>query len=74
MGYGRILISGQLMREVFNFPPNTDFHGGEHFDEAEVIVSHPDIPDTPRAKGEKLPLLRPCFCQQPPVVFKGWGL
>jgi len=73
MGYGRIRISGALMREMFHFPAETVFCGGERPDEVEVIVSHPDILDGVLAEGERPPTLMPMFRKQEPIVFEGWG-
>ena len=82
MGYARLLISGELIRQRFGFPDGTDIvgslkHVGGVVDgEIEIVVSHADIPDAERPEGSDLPVARPSFRNGPdgrPVMLD-WGV
>lgn len=66
MGYGRIRITGDLLREVLHFPPDTEMPA-----HIELIVMHADIP------GDGVGALVECepqFTRHPDgaVSFAGW--
>lgn len=70
----RIQITGELIRKMFNFPIETEFVGAsrsDFHDAIEFVVEHPDL--EPQPEGAAPPLVLPTFCNQPPVVFLGWG-
>lgn len=75
MGYARILVTTELLREVLHLPPDTNilFAKDDGQFNVELTVSHPDLVGGPGPEGELPPLVTPTFRKQEPIVFEGWG-
>ena len=71
----RMLIAGELLREILHLPVATEIigSGAYHGGTVEVFVSHPDLRDIPFQEGVCPPLIRPTFMRQEPVIFEDWG-
>lgn len=69
----RILITPDFLRELLHLPIGTELRGSGayHYDQIELFLSHPDLPDVPL--GDRPPLITPTFRRQEAVVFVDWG-
>lgn len=74
MGYARILVSAELLREALHLPRDTNilFAKMEAGFNVELTVSHPDLVGGP-SPGELPPMATPTFRKQEPIVFEGWN-
>ena len=75
MKRARLLISGELLREVLHLPFGTEILGSGNYTNGvvEVFVEHHDLKDVALVEGECPPLVSPRFKKQEEVVFLGWG-
>lgn len=79
MGYARILVSAELLRQALHLPADTRVcmaampREYSSWEQIELTVAHPDLKDTPLQEGELPPLVCPTFKSQQPVVFVEWG-
>jgi hypothetical protein len=81
MGYARIRVSFDLLRDALHLPRLAEIKlvampsdpcDPYRLEEAEILVAHPDLSDV-LAPDELPPLITPTFRRQEPVVFVDWG-
>jgi hypothetical protein len=75
MGYARIRISGDLLREWMPLPLTASIVGSVASEEpgaVEIVVEDQALPEL--TIGEKPPLICPTFRKNLPVEFVDWGL
>lgn len=79
MGYARILVSAELLRQALHLPTDTRIcmaampREYSSWEQVELTVAHPDLKDVPLREGEFPPIVSPTFQHQQPVVFVEWG-
>jgi hypothetical protein len=75
MGWARLRIDGELLREALGLPIGTEFRGNcVGYNEVELLVRHDDIPNVPMVPGGELPLARPTIKKNVAVELVDWGV
>jgi hypothetical protein len=76
MGRARLIITGELLRELIPFPATTEIVCSipSEAGNVEVIVDDPGIPETTNTDPDDLPLVTPTFRKNVPVEFVDWGV
>ncbi len=75
MGHARIRLTGDLVREVFHFPPDTEIVGSrECVGDVELVVFSPDLPAVTNTSIDEVPIKTPTFrsVRRQAPVFEGW--
>lgn len=74
MKIARVLVSPELLRQLFTFPDGTEIiSAGMEHREIVLYVQHDVLQDVTLAENERPPVACPRFQRREPVEFLGWG-